>query len=955
MKIFDKKNTALIEDEDLNDAKLSVSDFTEEITKKRAFADIIGARLAMKLFFANKIEASNLYSLYTIHSVLEDIDIADIYYNGIKIDIRLIFNQNEIFIPKSHFQYDMLPDLYAVIMIQEDLSSVGFLGFFEPKDIDKKNANKDFYFFEYEKLIKPDKLKTFLDSFEAKNNFNETDENFEGADELFLTLIDKDISEKDKRFLYKKLAANFTLREKLVEFENFETISKETVAKEICPQDGLLDVIGAQQLFKDEEANESEEDLKKEIYEQMLADSDDSTTDDEFAKEVEEVLGERTKNKEKTDNSKLATNIAIGGAIVAGTAAAASAAAAASLSAQTELAKDSGAALAASAQIANTLVDGVVKTASNSTELGQKLLKNDSVNSKTEDSDEFLSEKEYEDLLNETEEYLSSKPDTNDITPPKAVEDISEDDLDNLKQTLENQDNTSNNDTKDSNDNEFSSAENELDEENVNINADEIIAKGLNALATDELMDVEGEFEELPKLESFDKLINEDGLSNNVAPIDEEPTNNIKLDDLEPVNIELENTTETTQDDNLVSLEDFLNEEEEQKQQEKDQNTYDGNETANTQEEEEESSSQDSVSASNSDDELLAKFRELEEEENTEEILPQEDSNNNTPIEKDDDFIAELDNFINDAETSSETKQKVAQSVSALGETSDENLPDDSSDVVFFQKADEETEEEAAEAANATPENNDLLKALFEKEKLANNDETAPLEKKFNFDFAKNKKMVIAASVASVVIGSMIISGAVINSHNRDTANLANKAMQSNQIPENTQQNPDGMNENGQTQQNMGMGSNPNMPQGMYGEKSQNEALSPDMGRSMSNTFQSEPVNASVSKVAWEVPEDLAYNDSFRKYLQIAGRSLKLNLQNNLLLATEMAYSNKVIVDLAVDKGGNLQAANISASSGSKQIDGIVLQSVKETLKYLKMPADELVGQSAVITLIINF
>ncbi len=68
-----------------------------------------------------------------------------------------------------------------------------------------------------------------------------------------------------------------------------------------------------------------------------------------------------------------------------------------------------------------------------------------------------------------------------------------------------------------------------------------------------------------------------------------------------------------------------------------------------------------------------------------------------------------------------------------------------------------------------------------------------------------------------------------------------------------------------------------------------------------------------------------------------------------------MAYSTKVVINLTVDRGGSVQSANISVSSGSKQIDNIVLQSVKETLKYLKMPADELGRQSAALTLIINF
>ena len=80
-----KKNIVKIAEDDLNDAKLSSIDFATEDVRKRAFINILGARLAMKSLFSKKIEATNLYSLYTIHNVLEKIDIADIYYKNVNV------------------------------------------------------------------------------------------------------------------------------------------------------------------------------------------------------------------------------------------------------------------------------------------------------------------------------------------------------------------------------------------------------------------------------------------------------------------------------------------------------------------------------------------------------------------------------------------------------------------------------------------------------------------------------------------------------------------------------------------------------------------------------------------------------------------------------------------------------------------------------------------------------
>ncbi len=94
-----------------------------------------------------------------------------------------------------------------------------------------------------------------------------------------------------------------------------------------------------------------------------------------------------------------------------------------------------------------------------------------------------------------------------------------------------------------------------------------------------------------------------------------------------------------------------------------------------------------------------------------------------------------------------------------------------------------------------------------------------------------------------------------------------------------------------------------------------------------------------VSKLNWAVPGYLSYNDDFKKYLQTAGKSLKLSISSDLLLATEYSYSEEIDVDIILSKEGSLTDAKILRSSGSNQIDGIVLQTVKETLNVVKAPA----------------
>ena len=84
-----------------------------------------------------------------------------------------------------------------------------------------------------------------------------------------------------------------------------------------------------------------------------------------------------------------------------------------------------------------------------------------------------------------------------------------------------------------------------------------------------------------------------------------------------------------------------------------------------------------------------------------------------------------------------------------------------------------------------------------------------------------------------------------------------------------------------------------------------------------------------------------------------AGKSIKLSLSADLLLATEYAYSNQVKVSMKLSNDGAVQDAKIVSSSGSKQIDDIVLQSVKDTLNVVKPPAGEVKGSNFNLSLII--
>ena len=969
MKIFDKKYEIKIEEDDLKDAKLSSIDFSNQSIKKRAFINILGARLAMKQLFSQHIEANNLYSLYTIHSVLEEIDIADIYFQGIKIDVRLVFNNEEIFIPKSHFEYNLLPDLYLVLNIKQDMSSAEFLGFFEPDKLDKKNENKNFYFYEFENLHKQEELKEFLEDFIVENKFKVSEDSRKQSEELFLSLIDKEISKEDKVFLFQQLAHNFSLREKMVEVENFEFISKEVAKNTELLQDSVLDVVGAQNAVEEGPLSDFEE--KREINEaingeqsgtvkmgldSLIAEAESSVY---LPEEEVEII------KDSASSETIKANEIIEGGLHA---------------------------LAAGLTLGSVIAENEAHAVSAGIELGSDIVKSgaDAIFSELGNINDFSVEIEPEDFdleseKNETEFELSNLELEGEIQEKELPE-------------FEFQNDYSIEEKEDDNELENFTAQEFLNEDFVEDSSgfepeNEIQEETISEEYQPEIKEQEGDiFAELPEIGNLYELGEFQppeylSQNNDVEKITgKEDGDILSLDDFDMLNNK-ENENEhqlieqsiATEDD-LVSFDETATLEEEPKLEEINEMTELklSDDTENLQSE--------YKPENYNETDTMPKIMDLSLEEDEENF---EDKQSRLQAQPDD-LLSEVDDFLNNMdfleEPSAELSEKNLSKIEEFNDFSEFDLENTQKEAKpkISASTDEALETSIDELLSQTElqkditqideaeEDSDLLKVLFKKENFEEKiEENFDSDEDMNFEkrtkptkTAQNKKMIIAASIASVVIASVVIGGITINNRNNAVNSPNNMTIP---LVSATAQPPNNLTNDMSQPNDINQPSQTNQPTNVSEQIAQQPAAQAplvvdqqaetnrDMGKAVSDAFLSEPVNASISKIAWEVPEDLAYNDSFRKYLQIAGKNLKLNLQNNLLLATEMAYSNKVIVDLEISKDGALRTSNIVVSSGSKQIDKIVLQSINETIKYLKMPSSEISGQSVIATLIINF
>ena len=287
-----------IEQKDKDNAIDLSRTFAIDETKRRAYVNALGAELAMKYLALENINVSNVSNMHNIHKILQEFDISDVMLPNIHIDVRMVYNEEEIFIPKSHFEYGLTPDIYLVFHVTDNSPFVMFLGFFEPQMINKKNANDKYYFIEKEKLCSPKNLKSYVESFNGNTTQSLNEEELENYRDMAITYIDDNITKEEKENLIKVLSKSAALREELAEFSNFELLSYHTIKNKFFDEfDSLAEV--------DENTDLTYSEIEPPVDEFDIFDTDDEF-DKALAQEtIDEDLAGFDLSENDIDNSLL--------------------------------------------------------------------------------------------------------------------------------------------------------------------------------------------------------------------------------------------------------------------------------------------------------------------------------------------------------------------------------------------------------------------------------------------------------------------------------------------------------------------------------------------------------------------------------------------------------------------------------------------------------------------------
>ena len=1059
---MEQETLIYVEENDKEEAKLLTKGLLNNEVRSRAFFNALGAELGLKYLALENISNAKTYNLHNVHKILEEFDISDIMLTNIHIDVRVVFDENQIFIPKSHFEYDILPDIYFVFLLSDDRSHVKFLGFFEPKLINKNNQNKDYYFIEKEKLTSPLNLKEYIESFKGNTTQTLPDNINDTAETLMISLVDQNASKEEIKELLQYLTKSSQLRDRFIEFENFEILSYKaerspdvTIPEEVAKEniiDATIDDIRPQ---SDAEAHGDGNSEMSNVADIDTPDTGLSADDIDASKNEGTILPE-------------AADAAVAGGLVAAGA--------------------EGAAGAIASTVANMAEDTVqdvtdMFTGDSMTEMQEAI--EESAELSLSESPSLADNLNVQPEISLTEEHIETESANSSVNSEDVPQDIlpsveslqAEDPqgLDNSQVMMQDQSvEEVSHDFVESNTDDFFADMNfdePMLEDNQDGSSDNSFEQGLQMINENNSNDETVDFGSVPQVDipqqaeissdgemevldisgvnavpnNLDKNISETIEFNNIELSHEKPCFNelngeetvpmLNMNDFTPLEpLPADNYNAESYDMDSLSITDNmimpkLDAAEETfeainmddlnlnagmmpaKQQQKESNAED-DETLNAL-----SSELDAIpdfdgedmSLGLADDSLQAqsdsaisdeKDEMLQEQGNSaqtdnhseSEVPPLEDIENLTVDDivdqtvddiGEDEPVTDMEALVpkdelENVEAKSEEIPEIDETLenSEVQETSQNENPDNLNPESAHPQEETISSEENQPGAEDDNKNGSDLGIMFSDSSSEDGSEIQDLGS-FDNDleqipsiYKNNQKLPVKMFAVAAVAAVLVVGGIAGFSMKNKNASIDSEPL-AQEVPDQLPAKDDGGAEpvssndesvQGPIADNTDILAN-NTPEVQTIPAPQKEPVNvkkeaaPEVKKQDSTAKPAAtPVSyTGVSKLSWEVPDYLSYSDNIKKYLQTAGKSIKLTLSSDLLLVNEYAYSNQMKVDLKLSSDGNLKASNIVKSSGSSQIDKIVLQTVKDTLNVIKPATGEVPTPDFRLALIINF
>ncbi len=871
-----------IDEKSYNYAKIYSSLLNDEYQRKRAYASIVALYAFLNILEKSPLNIQKSMTLFRNPIINEQYEIADIYVNNWHLDIRVVNDTDAVLVPKIHYDSAIVPDYYVVIKIDSELKNTELIGFVDTSRDTKEAFDYHYYKVPFSKLIN---YEEFLDKVKKEKEELFKDSDHELFESSYLSLLDGGLDIATRNEVIKHVFNCSKCRTAFCCFTGFEMVSCNISKYPDLLDDKTLEIIGAQNIDKPEYEGKEEtiyigEDKQIEETSTNAIENEDThvetqiqtptETETENKGEVDDILDELfTVEEEVVEEYHTNETPQI-------------------TKIDSNIEDESTSEIEAIKQDKNEEKDFEIIEDDNSiTELDSDNNTSDELNFIDENTVDLASDNNISDGL----DIIENSNDTNRYSELDVIDQ-------NTVQDLED-------------------------------NSDFVV---INDLKSDEdnsdlILDTDDE-QQVPKEEVQKVIVDYDEAG---EPIYSYITS-VNQDETDTVNTDYEAIEEIPQDD--IELEDY-SESDTQEQAMKDEEII-RSEIQDTDEELQEYQKTENPQEINNEDESLTQLKDTdnveemvqdksEDEESQEfgakepaeiysqnvEILPKPEEEINN---KDESVTPIQDTNKEEEMIQNSTEDEESQEFEEYNESDDEEQDDED------YESDEEYEEPSTKPANRS--GLVLVSLLIALGLLGGG------------AFLLFKNMQNNSKTASIPAENVSIPD------EQTTNDMFEQPVQDEsgiEIPQNNEENTENTDNTQESQENNNDMTQqaPMPPQGSIPVPPpiQIPQSNGDVNKAITNAFAQSNSGVSLRGLNWFCTAELFTDPTFKNYLQNLDNSLKQNIRNNIMGVVQTPPNDSVTAKFAVDNNGNLQKVIISDSSGSEEIDNIVLQSINESFQ----------------------
>ncbi len=209
-----------IEEEQGKYAKNIASKLNASINRKKGMIDMLGVTLFAKFMKKQHIDLNMKNCLHKFPFALEDYSITDVSYNGYKIFVITVFNENYIRIPKLHFELEIQPDFYVITEVNKNIEKGAIGGFVVSKNISSMVCDDKFYYPSKKDILK---IEGLIGAIKNPRPLRKTFGRHLETSAMFVKLSDDELSKNEKDKLVKHLMTCESCTIKLRDFIQFDS------------------------------------------------------------------------------------------------------------------------------------------------------------------------------------------------------------------------------------------------------------------------------------------------------------------------------------------------------------------------------------------------------------------------------------------------------------------------------------------------------------------------------------------------------------------------------------------------------------------------------------------------------------------------------------------------------------------------------------------------------------